>query len=99
MPQRDDYEFVHILGAATTVISGVACKLINVSINTPGGSVSVYNAATSVTASSSNTVGIVASGTIAGVYLSDGKKLATGMVVVTGAGNAAQSTTIVYATA
>lgn len=83
MPVRDDYEWVHISGAATTIISGVACKLINVSINTFGGAITVYNAATSATCSTLNIVGAFASSTIAGVYLSGGKKLATGLIVVT----------------
>ncbi len=97
MPVRDDYEFVHIAGAATTVIVGSACKLICVDVNTAGGLATVYNAATSLTASTTNTVGALGSGIIAGVYLEGGKKLATGLTVVTL--GASTDITVVYANA
>jgi len=98
MPNRDDYEFAHITGAATTVIIGAACKLICVNINTASASglISVYNAATSATSLASNAVGIIGTSVIAGAYLRGGMKLATGLTVVT---PASSDVTVVYATA
>lgn len=85
MPQRDDYEWVHVKGVATTIVSGVACKLINVCVNQLGANtISVYNAATSATCASTNLVGTLASSIIAGIYLGgSGIKLPTGLTVVT----------------
>ena len=97
MPTKDDYEWIRIASATTIVVVGAACKLINVCVNTFGGTISVYNAATSATALSSNLVGVISSSTIPGVYLRGGKKLGTGLVVVTGA--TAGDITVTYATA
>lgn len=96
MPARDDYEYVHINNAATTIVSGVACKLIRITVNTTAAGVtSIYNAATSATASTTNAVGLLKSSVVEGTY-HYGTKLATGLIVVTGS---ASDITVVYANA
>lgn len=97
MPQRDDYEFLHINTAATTIVVGAACKLININVNTIGGTVTVYNAATSATCTTTNVVGVIVSSAAVGTYLAGGKKLGSGLVILTGA--AAGDITVTYATA
>lgn len=96
MPIRDDYEFVHISGAATTVISGVACKLIRVVVNTTAASaINIYNAATSATSTTANVVGVLKASIVEGDY-DYMTKLATGLTVVT---LGASDITVVYANA
>lgn len=96
MPVRDDYEYVHISGVATTVIAGVATKLIRVNINTTAnGVITMYNAATSLTCSTTNTVGAFKASVLEGNQ-EFGVKLATGLTIVT---LAASDITVVYANA
>jgi hypothetical protein len=97
MPERDDYPWVRITGAATTIVVGAASKLICINVSAVGGQVIAYNAATSATASTSSVIGGVASSAIVGTYLSGGKKLSTGLTVVTF--GASTDVTVVYATA
>ena len=87
MPSRDDYEFLHTTAFATTVVVGVACKLINVNVNTTGAAFTVYNAATSLTCTTSNVVGIIKAAAPEGTYLAGGKKLSAGMVIVSAGGD------------
>lgn len=93
---RDDYESVHIAGAATTVVVGAAARLIRVVVNTTGaGAITVYNAATSLT-STSGVVGAVLKSNVAEGDFDYGVVYPTGITVVTGA--AAHDITVVYAT-
>jgi len=93
---RDDYEFVNIISAATTIVSGVACKLIRIVVNTTAaGTTTIYNAPTSAASQSTNTVGKLPSSAVVGDY-DYGVKLAGGLVIVTGASS---DLTVVYANA
>lgn len=97
MPIRDDYEFLHVASAATSIVVGAACKLIAINVNTTAaGAVNVYNAATTLTCSSTNLVASLKASIAEGTYLAQGKKLATGLVVVT---LGSSDITIVYANA
>lgn len=96
MPVRDDYEFSHIVGAATTVVAGVASKLIRINVNTTAASVvNVYNAATSLTCTPTNLVASFKA-SIAEGNQEFGIKLGTGLVVVA---LGASDLTVAYATA
>ena len=97
MPTKDDYEWVRISTATTTVVVGAPCKLININVNTYGGEIKVYNSSASVGTVSSMLVGVIASSSAVGTYLIGGKKLGTGLLVVTGA--APGDITVTYATA
>ncbi len=66
-------------------------------VNTISGTVTVYNAATSAACATANIVGVIASSSAVGTYLIGGKKLASGLVVVSTA--AAGDLTVTYATA
>lgn len=96
MPIRDDYEYSYISSAATTTVSGVACKLIRIVVGTTAaGSTIVYNAPTSAL-STSGAVGVtLKSSVVEGTY-EYGIKLGAGMTIVTAA---ASLITVVYATA
>ncbi len=96
MPVRDDYEYVHIAGIATTVISGVACKLIRINVNTTAAATTTfYNAPTSVL-STSGVAGGILKASIPEGNQEYGIKLSQGLVVVT---LGASDLTVVYANA
>lgn len=96
MPVRDDYLYAHISSAATTIISGVACKLIRINVNTTANATTtVYNAPTSAL-STSGVVGAVLKANIAEGNQEYGIKMPAGLVVVTAG---ASDLTVVYANA
>lgn len=81
--RRDDYTPTHISSAATTIIAGVAAKFCTIVVNTTAaGAITVYNAATSATCSSSNVVAILKASIAEGDY-NYFTKLSTGLIVVT----------------
>lgn len=94
--RRDDYTFTHIASAATTVIAGATTKFATITVNTTAaGTITIYNAATSATCSSSNVVAVLKSNVVEGSY-DYYTKLSTGLVVVTAA---ASDVTVVWGTA
>ncbi len=96
MPVRDDYLYAHISSAATTIISGVACKLIRVVVNTTAaGATTIYNAPTSAL-STSGVVGAVLKASVVEGDYEYGIKMPAGLVVVTAG---ASDLTVVYANA
>jgi len=93
---RDDYQFVRIAGAATTVVAGVAARLIRITVNTTGaGTITAYNAATSATSTSGVVGAVLKSSIVEGTYEYN-CVFPNGITVVTGA--AAQDITVIYAT-
>ena len=96
MPVRDDYEYVHISSAATTVVASVPCKLIRINVNTTANATtSIYNASTSSTSTSATAIGVLKAN-IAEGNQEYGVKLATGLTIVT---LGASDLTVVYANA
>lgn len=96
MPVRDDYEYAHISGAATSIVVGTACKLIRIIVNTGAAATTTfYNAPTSALSTSGSVGGILKSGVAEGDY-EYGIKLAAGLTVVT---LGATDITVVYANA
>ena len=96
MPTKDDYEFVHISSAATTVVVGAACKLKRLTVNTTTtGLIIMYNSATSLGCLTTNAVGTLPASATVGTYDYE-IKLGSGLVIVT---LAASDITAVYATA
>lgn len=92
---RDDYPFVHIAGAATTVVIGAAARLIRITVNTTGaGTITAYNAASSAL-STSGVVGAILKSSIVENTYEYNCVFPNGITVVTGA--AAQDITVVYA--
>lgn len=96
MPVRDDYLYQHISGSATTVVTGAACKLIRIVVNTTANAATtVYNAPTSAL-STSGVVGAVLKANIVENSYDYGIKFSSGLTVVTAG---ASDLTIVYANA
>jgi hypothetical protein len=81
--RRDDYTPTHITTVTTTVIAGVATKFISIVVNsTAAGTITVYNAATSVTCSSTNAIAVLKASVAEGDY-NYFVKLSTGLIIVT----------------
>lgn len=93
---RDDYEFVRISGAGTTVVIGAAARLIRIVVNTTGaGTIIPYNASTSAQ-STLGVAGAVLKSNVPENTYEYGVVFPNGITVVTGA--AAHDVTVVYAT-
>jgi len=94
--RRDDYTPTHISSAATTIIAGVSCKVIRIIVNTTAaGTITVYNAATSLTCSAANQIAVLKTSVVEGDY-NYFCKLSTGLIIVT---TAASDLTVTTGTA